>query len=234
MSHLRQRLFIAVMALSLVGPLHALAQMRGGGQNRGGSESDQNAQDDAKRKKRDQEFGGLKSPLPKVTNAGPCPFVKVLYDAARYVEFKDNNESYANVGYTGEIQNIAAACAYKSDQPITVRARILFSLGRGPQAQGRSKVYRYWVAVTDRNHAVLQKVWFDLPVTFPGAAERVDTTDTLSRIVIPRRDAKVSGANFEVLVGFDVTKQMAEFNRAGKRFRPNAGHEGSQVAASPS
>ena len=32
-----------------------------------------------------------------------------------------------------------------------------------------------------------------------------------------------SGANFEVLVGFDVTPQMAAFNRDGKRFRLNAG-----------
>ena len=32
-----------------------------------------------------------------------------------------------------------------------------------------------------------------------------------------------SGANFEILVGFDVTPQMAAFNRLGKRFRPNAG-----------
>ena len=33
----------------------------------------------------------------------------------------------------------------------------------------------------------------------------------------------VSGANFEVLIGFEVTPSMAAFNREGKRFRPNAG-----------
>ena len=35
--------------------------------------------------------------------------------------------------------------------------------------------------------------------------------------------ANVSGSNFEVLVGFDVTPEMAAFNQAGKRFRANAG-----------
>jgi hypothetical protein len=40
-------------------------------------------------------------------------------------------------------------------------------------------------------------------------------------IVIPRATATVSGANFEILVGFDVTPEMAAFNREGKRFRPN-------------
>ena len=42
-------------------------------------------------------------------------------------------------------------------------------------------------------------------------------------IVIPRAEATTSGDNFEILVGFDVTPQMAEFNRTGSRFRVNAG-----------
>jgi hypothetical protein len=33
----------------------------------------------------------------------------------------------------------------------------------------------------------------------------------------------VSGENFEILVGFDVTPEMADFNRQGKRFRINVG-----------
>jgi hypothetical protein len=47
-------------------------------------------------------------------------------------------------------------------------------------------------------------------------------TEDVTGIVIPRADVHVSGANFEVLVGFDVTPQMAEFNRNGERFRVNA------------
>jgi len=44
----------------------------------------------------------------------------------------------------------------------------------------------------------------------------------LKGISIPRASAKVSGANFEVLVGFDVTPEMIAFNRDGKRFKPAA------------
>ena len=32
-----------------------------------------------------------------------------------------------------------------------------------------------------------------------------------------------AAGNFEVLVGFDVTPEMADFNRQGKRFFANAG-----------
>jgi hypothetical protein len=176
----------------------------------------------ASKKKKADEWGDKQAPLPALRNAGPCPYVKVLYDAARYVELKDDREAAAAVGYTGEIQGLSSACAYKNDDPIRVSIELLFGLGRGPQATSPSKTYRYWVAVTDRNNEVIAKEYFNLPVTFPAGQDRVLETDKIANIVIPRVKASVSGSNFEVLVGFDVTPQMAEFNRQGKRFRPNA------------
>ncbi len=179
-------------------------------------------EDDGDKKKKD-DWGDKSLPLPTVNSAGPCPYVKVLYDAARYVELKDNREQAQAVGYTGEIQNLASGCQYKGAEPIQMQMQVLFALGRGPQATGSSKTYRYWVAVTDRNLAVINKVYFNLPVSFPAGQDRtVMYTDTLKGITIPRASAKVSGGNFEVLVGFDVTPEMIAFNRDGKRFKPGA------------
>jgi hypothetical protein len=205
----------------------------GGGGGRGGGGGQQQDDDDAKKKKRDEAFGNLNTPLPQLKNAGPCPYVKVLYDAARYVEFKDNAEASAAVRYSGEIQNLSSICYYKVDEPIRVKARVLFELGRGPQGDSRAKTYHYWVAVTDRNHAVIGKSYFDLPVNFPAGQDRVTDTQEINGIVIPRKDNNVSGANFEVLIGFDVTPAMADFNRQGKRFRPTAGQNARDVAAQP-
>jgi hypothetical protein len=231
MPRLRALVFAAFASLTLLHPAVTHAQFGGGaGGGRGGGGGGGEDQDEAKRKKREQEFGALTAPLPQLKNAGPCPFVKVLYDAARYVDFQDDTEASANVRYSGEIQNVSSICAYKSDQPITVKARVLFELGRGPKAQGHEKTYSYWIAVTDRNHAVLEKTIFTLPVTFPSRQDRVFATEEISRIVIPRKDPNVSGANFEILIGFEVTPRMAAFNRDGKRFRPNAGQPGPQGA----
>ena len=205
----------AFVVAASTAPKLAYAQIDPGG--------DQQQDDDSKKKKRDDEWGDKQAPLPALRNAGPCPFVKTLYDAARYVEFKEGREASADVGFTGEIQGVSAGCAYKSDDPINVSMNILFEFGRGPQAQGSAKTYRYWVAVTDRNREVLAKQEFDLPVTFAAGQDRVYKTEVIKQIVIPRATATVSGANFEVLVGFDVTPEMAAFNRDGKRFRPNVG-----------
>lgn len=187
------------------------------------SDEDRQQEDQAKKKKRDQEFGDIQAPLPQLRNAGPCPYVKVLYDAGRYVEFKDGREASANVAYSGEIQSISAGCAYKDDEPITLKMQVLFELGKGPQAEGSSKTYRYWIAVTQRNEAVIAKEYFNLPVRFQPGQDRVYVTEEVNQVVIPRAKLTTSGSNFEVLVGFDVTPEMAEFNRLGKRFRLNAG-----------
>jgi hypothetical protein len=164
------------------------------------------------------------APLRRRAAAGPCPYVKILYDAARYVELTGDRVSAANVAFTGEIEGLASDCSYQSDQPITVETRVLFNLGRGPQAEGDARTYRYWIAVTERNRAVLAKEYFDLPVNFEGR-ERTSVTQDQT-IVIPRADATTSGDNFEILVGFDVTPEMAVFNRSGSRFRVNAGTAG--------
>ena len=187
------------------------------------SDEDRQQEDQAKKKKREAEFGDRQAPLPQLRNAGPCPYVKVLYDAGRYVEFKDGKEASASVGYSGEIQSISAGCAYKDAQPITLQMQVLFELGKGPQAVGDTKTYRYWIAVTQRNEAVIAKQYFDMPVKFQPGQDRVYVTEEINQLVIPRAKMTTSGSNFEVLVGFDVTPSMAEFNRLGKRFRLTAG-----------
>jgi hypothetical protein len=213
----------AIMVLCDVTPSHAQGRP-GGRDGQGGGQQDED-KDAAKRRKRDEEWGNQLSPLPGMRNAGPCPYVKVLYDASRMVEFKDNREASNAVIYSGEIQGISAGCKYRGTDPIELRVEVLFALGRGPEAaplsQSASRDFTYWVAVTNRNKTVLAKEYFTVPARFAAGEDRALYTDKLDSIVIPRAGEGVSGANFEVLIGFDVTPQMAEFNRDGKRFRVN-------------
>lgn len=214
----------AVLAAFTAVPAASYAQGR---RNDPDEQARKQQEEAAKKRRQREEWGDVQAPLPQLRNAGPCPYVKSLYDAARYVEFKDDREASANVGWTGEIQGISAGCSYKDDQPIQVTMEILFEMGKGPQSAGRQKTYRYWVAVTDRNREVIAKETFDLPVTFPEGEDRVYVTEQIGSITIPRAGIAVSGSNFEVLIGFEVTPQMAAFNRDGKRFRVNVGQTAS-------
>ena len=219
-----RRLLILATALAVgAAPMALSSSAYAQSRRQGGDDQAKKDAEAAAKKKKDQEWSDVQAPLPALRNAGPCPFVKTLYDASRYVEFKENREASANVAYSGEIQGISAGCSYKDADPITVTMEILFELGKGPQATSSSKTFNYWVAVTDRNREVMAKQNFTIPVTFAAGQDRVYVTDKIAQITIPRGAETTSGANFEVLVGFDVTPQMAAFNREGKRFRVNAG-----------
>jgi len=172
----------------------------------------------ADREKEEEEWGVKNLRLDKRRADGPCPYVKVLYDAARYHEFDNNVESSASARWTGQINGVASDCAYRGGEPIELEMIIGFSLGKGPKAEGSAYTYRYWVAVTDRDNAVLAKEYFDLPVQF-GSENTTNVATRVENIVIPRASSEVAGSNFEVLVGFDVTPEMIDFNRQGKRFR---------------
>ncbi len=225
---MRHPLLIAALAGLLALPAAPAFAQYGGP---GGQQQQQNS---GEQQKNDEAWQTPKTlDLPGKKNAGPCPYVKVLWDAARYVELKDNREAYDAVGFTGEIQNLTSACEYRGADPVHVAMQVLFEFGRGPQAQGSSKEYTYWVAVTDRNYGVLDKQYFTVRAVFPPGADRVTMTDTVEGIQIPRANAQVSGGNFEVLVGFDVTPEMAAFNQAGKRFRVNIGPSSQTAQAQP-
>jgi hypothetical protein len=209
---------LAVLLLGVALPVRVYADSKS---DQADQQAAAQAEADKKKKQKEKDWDTTPAPLPAVTNAGPCPYVKVLYDAARYVELKDRQEKSGAVGWTGEIQHVRSVCAYKGVEPIKLQMAVDFAFGRGPQAVGLNKQYRYWVAVTARNAVVLDKQYFDVVGIFRPGQDRINVSDRLQDIVIPRADSKVSGSNFEVLVGFDVTPEMADFNRQGKRFREN-------------
>ena len=157
-------------------------------------------------------------------NPGPCPRAFAIFDASRMVEIAgDGAESFRNVGFTGEIDNVRSLCRYFADRPILADLSMDFSLGRGPAAAGDTFTYNYFVAATRKNLEVMAKEVYPLTVTFPEGQDRVRVTEKISEIRIPRANDTTSGENFEIVVGFVVTPEQRAFNADGKRFRVSAG-----------
>jgi hypothetical protein len=157
-------------------------------------------------------------------NAGPCPLMGVLYDSARLVKFaQPNNQRYANIEYTAEMQGVNGLCRYVDADPIAMNMEIQMAFGRGPAATSDRQTYRYWVAVARRGRAPIEKAYFDVEVRFPRGQAVVTRTEQIEQIVIPRANEEISGENFEILVGFELTPEQLQFNRDGRRFRIDAG-----------
>ena len=160
---------------------------------------------------------------PNAVNAGPCPSMGVLYDASRVIEFEGADERFSSIAWTGEMRGVRGLCRYVGEDPIVMNLKLNLAFGRGPLAKGNKHTYRYWVAVTRKDRIPLSKQYFEAPVSFSGGEDRAALDVELERIVIPRANENVAGGNFEILVGFDLTPAQLAFNRAGKRFRINAG-----------
>ena len=156
-------------------------------------------------------------------NVGPCPLMGVLYDSSRTVQFADpNNIRYANITYTGEMNGVRGLCRYVDSDPITMAIEIDMAFGRGPAATSDRQTYRYWVAVTRRGRAPIEKAYFDVDVEWRRGEAVVTRREQIESIVIPRANPEISGENFEILVGFELTPEQVQFNRDGRRFRIDA------------
>lgn len=155
-------------------------------------------------------------------NIGPCPAVRVLYDAQRFVEL-DGPERFDNVGFTGEIGRVSSSCRYVGNDPITVSLQMDMAFGKGPKAAGSSKDVVYWVSVTRKDLALISRERFTQRVVIPAGTDRVSLQSPVTQVVIPRANKDIAGNNFEVFVGFELTDAQLEFNRDGKRFRIDSG-----------
>jgi hypothetical protein len=160
--------------------------------------------------------------LSSTPNAGPCPAAGSIYDAARIVKFAPGSDAlFPNIEYTAEITDVRLFCRYLGGDPLLAEVEIDFAFGRGPQGRAERHVYPYFVAVTRQNGRVLARETYAVEADFRRG--RVTTgTELINRIRIPRADESISGVNFEVLVGFELTPEQAEFNRSGQRFRLDA------------
>ena len=169
-----------------------------------------------------QSSSGVGSALDTRQNSGTCPPAGAIYNASRVVDFKNDEQLFSNVEFTGEIVDVRLFCRYAGTDPVRAEVEIDFAFGKGPAAIGDRHDYGYWGAVTRRSGKVLQKEHFTVSADFSDGPV-VGETEILQRIIIPRADDSVSAANFEIIVGFDLTEEQLQYNREGRRFRLNAG-----------
>lgn len=156
-------------------------------------------------------------------NAGPCPPAGSLYTASRIVDLTGEDVTYSQIKYTGEITDVRLFCRYVGEDPVEAELELDFAFGKGPAATSDTNDYVYWIAVTRRNGKVLNKERFSVQADFNGGTV-TGATEIIQDIIIPRADESVSAANFEIVVGFELTEEQATFNREGRRFRLNAGN----------
>ena len=153
-------------------------------------------------------------------NPAPCPNVFALNDASKMVEFA-GDPALDNVAWSAEIVDVRSSCRYFEEEPIKALVEIDFAVGRGPAATSDVKDINYFVAVTRTNRALITKEEFAVPVRIRDNIATATFTEELSDILIARKGANTSGTNFEIAVGFVLTREQLLYNRSGKSLKFN-------------
>lgn len=144
-------------------------------------------------------FGGADSDL-------ICPRAVIAPEIGSITLLAPGSDSPAA---TGQITGVAAKCR-KTDKGIVSDLQIDLTTARS--VPGTASL-PYLVAVIDANETILKEDVFNVTA---DAADSPHTFQDKVTVLIPTYDPK-SGGNFGILVGFKLTKDQLDYNRAHKR-----------------
>ncbi len=151
----------------------------------------------------------------------PCPHVAVFSDANTITRFhQGTGRDIIDVNFEGEITDIYGSCEHDIDDDtlggtLTVEISLNIDLARGPANKDRRAAFDYFVAVADASKNILNKKIFGVDVEFPGNFTRLGWTDYPDQPVlldIPLKAGK-TGKDFNIFVGFQLTREELEYNR---------------------
>jgi hypothetical protein len=135
-----------------------------------------------------------------------CPRAVIAPEIGRVSVFASGNPVPV---MTGEVTGVAATCR-KTDKGIVSDLKIDLVTTR---AVPGTATLPYLVAVIDANETILKENVFDVTADASNSPHEIHDQVT---VLIPTYDPK-SGGNFGVLVGFKLTKDQLDYNRAHKR-----------------
>jgi hypothetical protein len=147
-----------------------------------------------------------KPPPPK-----PCPQVAQVDDAAELTRYSGSGRDLTDVAFEAQLGGMAGSCAY-DDNEIDVELSVQFIASRGPADQTRRADFTYFVAIAKVDQTVLAREEFDSFIEFPGNQTRAGIVEELTQRIPIGPDDR--GDSFIIYVGFKLTPEELEFNRA--------------------
>lgn len=149
----------------------------------------------------------------------PCPTVSILGNAERITQFRSGpGRDLIDITAEARIENFIARCIYDVDEDTgSGQVHVELSLGI-TAARGAANIegfadIPYFVTMTKLDKTVLTKNVFTIAVLFEGNRYRVSAYDEPIVLSIPI-DSSQTGRDFLIYVGFQLTPDQLEYNRA--------------------
>lgn len=148
--------------------------------------------------------------------SGACPRVEAVADLKAVSEFaSEDDHSEPNLVSEVKIDRVQSSCSY-DENSVTVDLKMDFDGRIGPQSRtvaGNAPFFSYpfFVAVTSANGTILAKEIFSANMSYNAGESTKRYTEKLRQIIpIENRDR---GANYKILVGFQLSPDQLAYNR---------------------
>lgn len=145
-----------------------------------------------------------------------CPRLSILNEANRVVIYRDGpGRDLIDVRHEAQIGDISWSCKYSKEQ-VKVLAKISILAQRGPASTAPEAQFNYFVAVTESGRDILAKEVFQSTIPFPEGRTQAGVFEEIEEIIPLASES--DGPNFEIIVGFQLSKDQLEYNRKRRRF----------------
>lgn len=146
-----------------------------------------------------------------------CPRAAIMPDLQAILRYKPGpGRADSDLAYGTRLNAVTVNCSGKTDKKtkateLDVTTKLGITARRtNPSIKGGQVAY--FVAVVNRNNAILAKREFVVAVKFEGSRQQVEITDELS-LVVPLAPG-TSGSDYAILCGFQLSPDELQFNRA--------------------
>ena len=149
--------------------------------------------------------------------APACPTVVIVKDTADLTTFRPGpGRDLTDVVIDARLARFDGSCETDLDDDrsgqVNVDLQLIFEVERGPANADDRGEFSYYVAVAERDGAILAKKVFETGFEFDDNRRRIGGIEELTQ-EIPLRPGEL-GEDFEIFVGFQLDREQLQYNRA--------------------
>jgi len=151
-----------------------------------------------------------------------CPDLRIDRDTARMTVFDGSGQDLTDILFEAQIADVVGDCAFEEADEgpggtVTAEFNVLFAITRGPAFSGRDGHFTYFVALPGYYPRPEAKQTLPVDFRFPeNNTPTIQVRDELIQLAIPV-DSPKAAAGVPVYIGFQLTPEQLEYNRAGRR-----------------
>jgi hypothetical protein len=149
-----------------------------------------------------------------------CPNAAVLTETATLTGFRPGAPADpSGEAYTARMTGVTTNCTFSKASGRTISSLVItVQATRAPSPDGATYTLPYYVAATQGDR-LLSKKNFTLRISFPPGSATASVQDTIDETVIQLEKGHAP-TDYQLLVGFQLTRAQRDYNAFKNRFTP--------------